>query len=249
MMRKNAKAVTSTLESIFKELDDDQRPKSILADQDKAYLNPTFQQLMNDNEIAFNTNALKDHRALGIIDNFAKRIKLILTRTFSDNKKNKKRGTKWIDILPKVQTIYNKAPNEALGGHSPYQVIIDDDVDAEVRGLNVKKNIMNAPTTSDLVPGDTVRKNIQRLSTTAKGTDPSFSDKVFKVVESKRGKNNVEGSMVYLDDGTKHRRHHLLKVPNDTKSATKNESSYQTKDGYEEDEARHHEEGEGQAQR
>ncbi len=54
---------------------------------------------MDKENIAFNTSALKDHRALGIIVNSAKRIKLTLSKRFVDTN-----STKWIDYIEKVIT-------------------------------------------------------------------------------------------------------------------------------------------------
>ena len=54
----------------------------MVSDQDRAFIQGAFQDLVTKRKIALTTNALKDHRALGIIDNFAKRIKQVLTKTF-----------------------------------------------------------------------------------------------------------------------------------------------------------------------
>ena len=62
------------------------KPRSILSDQDAAFFNEPFQKIMNKHNIALNMNTLHDHHALGIIDNFARRLKLILTTIFLKNK-------------------------------------------------------------------------------------------------------------------------------------------------------------------
>ena len=52
-----------------------------------------FSKSLELKEIAINYNALHDHHVLGIIDNFAKRLKVILTTTCL-----KGGVTKWVDI-------------------------------------------------------------------------------------------------------------------------------------------------------
>ena len=49
-------------------------------------------------------NALGDHHALGIIDNFAKRIKTTLTAMFLKNNK-----TRWIDYKEGIVNHYNRS--------------------------------------------------------------------------------------------------------------------------------------------
>ena len=49
------------------------KPRSILSDQDAAFLREPFQKILQKEGIALNLNALNDHHALGIIDNFARR--------------------------------------------------------------------------------------------------------------------------------------------------------------------------------
>ena len=49
------------------------KPISILSDNEPAFLTHDFLNMMMKEDIVFNTNALNDHHALGIIDNFAKR--------------------------------------------------------------------------------------------------------------------------------------------------------------------------------
>ncbi len=94
--------------------------RSIIADQDPAWTNDTWLNFIEKEKIAFNTNALKDHGALGIIDNFAKRIKLTLNKRFVDTN-----STKWIDYIEKVITTYNNQEHRSLGETTPNQVVKD----------------------------------------------------------------------------------------------------------------------------
>ena len=71
---------------------------SLLIDNDAGFLSSdgregkTFSQFLEQNEIAPQTNALKDHKAMGIIDNFARRLKLALAATAI-----KENSVRWID--------------------------------------------------------------------------------------------------------------------------------------------------------
>jgi len=63
-------------------------------------------------------NAKQDHRALGIIDNLAKRIKTILTKTFLVNK-----NQRWIDKIQNIINIYNNTSHISLDGLTPTQAL------------------------------------------------------------------------------------------------------------------------------
>ena len=69
-------------------------------------------------------------------------------------------------------------------------------------------------TTTDLQPDELVRKSLTNVEF-AKGTDPRWTDEVFKV-------KGTHGQTVILEDGTKHKRNDLLKVPPGTKYVGKN---------------------------
>ena len=64
----------------------------------KGHFNQIFlEKYLDDNRMVLTPNAKQDHRAMSIIDNFAKRIKTILTKTclISNNKR-------WIDKLQNI---------------------------------------------------------------------------------------------------------------------------------------------------
>ena len=84
MQTKDSETVGSTFLSIMMELK--QQPRVLLTDNDKAYQGSFFQKVLDDQEIVLNMNTVGDHHALGIIDNFAKRIKLIFKNVYSQEK-------------------------------------------------------------------------------------------------------------------------------------------------------------------
>ena len=60
-------------------------PASLFSDNDSAFLSTSFSSMLDRKRIAFNVNTLNDHHALGIIDSFAKRLKLIISKTMLRN--------------------------------------------------------------------------------------------------------------------------------------------------------------------
>ena len=192
------------------------RPRGIIADQDAAFQHKDWQHVMTENQIAFTMNALKDHKALGIIDNFAKVMKSSLNKFMEDDK-----TYKWTDYFQTVIDNYNKGTHTSIGNNRPDDVKKnfdqnqkDKDITAKIVGMNVDKNRANH-TSSTLEVGDKVRKDVRVSESNTKGTDPRWSDKVFTVA-------SVKGHTITLDDGSKYKRENLLKVPTDTQSTETN---------------------------
>ena len=80
----------------FDKLIKDVKPRTILSDHDGS-LSKDFTEHLDKLQIPLNVNAISDHHALGIIDNFAKRSKTILTAMFLKNK-----NTKWIHEINRI---------------------------------------------------------------------------------------------------------------------------------------------------
>ena len=128
-------------------------PNLIMSDNDSSFLGGEFQKVLVKHDIHHDPNAVGDHNSLGIIDNFAKRIKRILTAQFLQTKK-----TNWIDIIQKIVRMYNNAPHSSLGGLTPAEVMSGDDkdVNAFIVMVNSFKSQFNG-TATDLKIGDKVR--------------------------------------------------------------------------------------------
>jgi len=125
------------------------KPRSILSDHEAGFLIDPFQKLLNKYNIALSVNSLHDHHALGIIDNFARRLKFILTTYFLNNK-----TTKWTDRLADIIRVYNNSEHSAINNYKPKE---GDKHEEEILQLNLDKNFQNT-TVSDLHVGDKVRK-------------------------------------------------------------------------------------------
>ena len=207
MLHKDSEAVTKAFARIlaFNKV----QPRSIISDNDTAYQNIMFQKFLELKEIAINYNALHDHHVLGIIDNFAKRLKTILTTTFL-----KEGSTNWIDIIQSILNIYNKSEHSALNNIKPNEATKPENKE-EILKLNIEKQLHNK-TVSDLDVGDKVRKTVLKEShAIIKGTDPRWTDEVFTVKQ-------IHGNTIILNDDSKMKRTDLLKVPNTTKSSMPN---------------------------
>jgi hypothetical protein len=77
-------------------------PTILMSDNDSTFINKSFQQILENNKIIHQPNILDDHQALGLIDRFARTLKMILTRLFLQTKK-----TNWIDYLDEIIKNYN----------------------------------------------------------------------------------------------------------------------------------------------
>ena len=86
----------------------------IISDNEGSFQSNIFSHFLVDKNIILTMNASNDHHVLGIIDNFALRLKTILKKTFLFNK-----STRWVDILDNIIKIYNNTPHSALNGLTP----------------------------------------------------------------------------------------------------------------------------------
>ena len=217
MKNKDSDNCAAAFEEIIKR-NNNTAPRSMISDQDRAFIQGAFQKMADKRRIALTMNALKDHRALGIIDNFAKRIKDVLTKTFLRTK-----DVKWLDIIQNIVDRYNKGSTSALkvvenlheskqGEEPKYKDLSPNEANEpgnfeKVLDINMQKSSFNK-TTSDLNEGDYVRKTMQKGGI-SKGTDPKWSDRIYNVVKTK-------GNTVYLNDDSVMKRTDLLKVSGDT---------------------------------
>jgi hypothetical protein len=95
MKNKDIESTTKAIEEVLsyhKEV-----PNLIMSDNDSSFMGSEFQKVLVKNDIHHDPNAVGDHSALGIIDNFAKRIKRIITAHFLQTKKKN-----WIEKIQKI---------------------------------------------------------------------------------------------------------------------------------------------------
>jgi hypothetical protein len=186
----------SALEILIKKLG---KPRVILSDNDKAFLSKSFTQLIDTNEIVLQTNIKDDHKALGIIDRFARTLKTIISKYFLYTK-----TTKWFDQIDSIISIYNETPHRSLDYLTPTEASEDTHYQ-QILDINIAKNKVNKLNQiSDLKTDDKVR--IKLAGTFKKGTEPNFSDEVYTVV-------SVSNQNITLSNGKRYKRTNLLKLP------------------------------------
>lgn len=179
-----------------------------MSDNDSSFLGEKFQDFLDEQNIILEPNVKGDHFALGIIDNFAKRIRDFFSKI---NLKYKINKYNWVDNISQFIIKYNQSPHMALDGLSPFEALEKSNY-AKIYEINARKGLKNK-TVSDLEPGDKVRIKIAGMF--SKGSEPQYSDKVYTV-------ETVRGSTIHLNDGEIKKRYNLLKVPRDTESSIKN---------------------------
>ena len=178
-------------------------PFSIISDHDSSLLSSEFQKLILQHNIVYNINTLNDHNALGIIDRFAKTLKKILVEKMKSNK-----NLKWVDILEKTVSDYNKMPHASLYDTAPNDATKTPNIQ-KIYNLNIQKARTNN-IESDLKLGDKVRIKVSGMF--SKGSDQQFSDQIYVVKK-------VDLGNITLDDSKIYKRMNLLKVPSNTVSS------------------------------
>ena len=167
----------------------------------------TFSTMLENKGIALQTNALKDHKAMGIIDNCAKRLQRTIKATML-----KTNSTKWIDKVDRIVATYNRTPNSALGGICPDEAAMPQH-NQDILDMNVQQNQDNK-TSTDLIAGAKVRVNVLKNKANAKGTDPKWSGKVHTV-------RSTQGQTITLEGNARHKRDDLLQVPDDAQNSSR----------------------------
>jgi len=192
--KKDSKSSCDALQKIIDDAGGE--PKIIMSDNDSAFKSDDFQELLDKYNIVSDMNVVGDHNALGIIDNFAKRLKMALSKRFIRSK-----STNWIDSLQKIVDNYNNQENSAIDDITPNEAHLEENQE-NIFEINLIKGQMNK-TVSDLKEGDHVRIKIK--SKFSKGSDAQWSDNVYEVKK-------VRGGNIELDDDEIKKRGNLLKV-------------------------------------
>jgi hypothetical protein len=194
MKQKNASSCSASLQQIINKMG---KPIIIMSDNDKAFLSKEFEQVLKTNDdIILDTNVKDDHKALGIIDRFARTLKTIISNYFLYN------NTKvWINTINKIIDIYNNTPHRGIEYLTPNEAS-QDEYHEQILSLNLLKSKSNA-IPLDLTKNDKVRIRIGNIF--KKGTEPSFSDKIYDVI-------NTDNNKILLSNGKQYKRSSLLKI-------------------------------------
>jgi hypothetical protein len=200
MKDKSTESVSEAFETILND-NKDNYPKIIMSDQDSVFTSAAFEKILDKYQISLNLYIKGDHNALGIIDAYAKRLKLQLAKYVLIN--NHK--IKWDQLLNEVVSNYNNTPNKSINDIKPNEAHLEKNIET-IFGINVfKKKGISAE--SDLVRGDQVRIRILKTMNT-KSSSPQFSNEVYTVVYP-------NGNNIKLSDGKTYKRYSILKVVSD----------------------------------
>ena len=199
MKKKDIGEVLASLEDIF--LNDDYIPNAITSDMDKTFVSEKIQTLLENNNIHHDVIiAGNDHNILGIIDRFALTLKNIFSKIFIRNNR-----PNWIDHLNVVVKQYNNTKHSALDGLTPNEGTLPL-YHESIAMLNHAKRT-NKKIKSEFFEGDNVRIRINKIF--RKGTEPKFSDKIYKVESSNglritlsNGKTYHEADVIKTNFGT-----------------------------------------------
>ena len=172
--------------------------KILTTDNGNEFKGP-FKTMLNESNIIHLTNDIGDHKALGVIDNFSKRVKNALHKYFSYTGK-----VKYIDYLPIFITNYNNTPHSGILDLKPNDVMRGDNK-YFIGSLNDnKKKVNSLKMNKGLNIGDNVRTKIKK-NLFDKGYSAKWSGNVFKVVD-------VDHDKVKLNDGRELKNKNVLKV-------------------------------------
>jgi hypothetical protein len=113
-------------------------PFTLISDSDKAFLGKDFQTLLKERNITLEPVIVDDHRALGVIDRFARTLKTRLTKLFLANN-----DSQWVDFLSDVQYSYNNNPNKGILYYTPEEIIHDPKASEDILQHNFIKSAKN----------------------------------------------------------------------------------------------------------
>jgi transcriptional regulator with XRE-family HTH domain len=196
MLDKSSETAATTLKVIL--LEAKTTPKIITCDTDAAYEGKAFQQLLSEEKIVLDRVVVGDHHALGIIDRFARTLKIILSKIFIRTK-----STRWINKIENVVNVYNKTPHSGILDLTPNDANKPENQPI-LKKLNYEKRQANKQV-SDLKPTDKVRIYIGNFLN--KKSEPVWSDEVYQVQNLRSNKVKLYGIDKYF------LRQNLLKIP------------------------------------
>jgi transposase InsO family protein len=203
MKSKNSIDVITALNKILERYN----PYLLTTDTDKAFISKMTQDEFIKNDIIHDTViARDDHKALSIIDRFARTLKTILSKMYIINN-----NLNWVNHIYDVVDKYNNTPHSSLDELTPNEATkeINQHNVAELNRAKISKEQVK-PLFSI---GDTVRVRINK--TFRKGTEPRYSNDIYTVEE-------VQGQRITLNNGKTLLESELLKVDDTATSLTTN---------------------------
>ena len=114
---KEAITITNALQSIIDD-NNGESPRVITGDNDSVYTSAIFQNILDKYKIVLDLNVWNGQHTLGIIDNFAKKIKTFFTLKFL-----RKKSKNWINLLSDFIKYYKNSEHKALDYLTPNEAI------------------------------------------------------------------------------------------------------------------------------
>ena len=133
MKDKSTDSVIEAFETILND-NKDNYPKIIMSGQDSVFTSAAFETSLEKYQISLNLYIKGDHNALGVIDAYAKRLKLQLAKYVLIN--NHK--IKWDQLLNEVVSNYNNTPNKSINDIKPNEAQQPQNIET-IFGINVFK--------------------------------------------------------------------------------------------------------------
>lgn len=198
---KSNESILSAFKLILKKAD--AQPYVITCDNDSTFLSKEFNGYCDKNKIAINPVTLNDHHALGIIDKFAKTLKIILSKIFI-----KYDNTNWINHLEKVINNYNNTPHYSLENIKPNEATEPQNA-AIIYQINLekKKEMIESMFKNPFKINDKVRLlNNDSFSKKSEGT---YSKEIYTIKQ-------INGKVLTLDNNKKIKYDKVLKIDNET---------------------------------
>lgn len=177
-------------------------PYVITSDNDSTFLSTLFNSYCEKHKIALKPVVLNDHHSLGIIDRFAKTLKIALNKRFI-----KYNNTNWVNHLDKIIYNYNNTPHGSLEEIKPNDALLPENA-AIIYEINLEKSKKQKSSFKNPFKiNDKVR--ILNKDSFAKKTEGKYSKEIYII-------KNIDGKTLTLDNNKKIKYDQVLKIDNNT---------------------------------
>ena len=197
---KDNNEVLKAFENIIKK--SNEPPYVIFSDNDSTFLSKKFQNYLDNNKILLKNVSLNDHHSLGIIDNFAKRIKIAFHKNFIKSK-----TLNWVDYLDIFIKQYNNTPHSSLNDIKPKNASEIHNAYIIYQLNKEKSEVKTTYKSNTFKPNDKVR--IIENDVLNKKSEGKWSNKIYEIEK-------VQGKNILLTNGKLIKYDQILKIDKNT---------------------------------